>query len=61
LAKNDIKIREKIKDLEMKRDEQEQTLYGHIKRLTELQIIEDRVRSNDEAYKKMLEKEQIAK
>jgi hypothetical protein len=61
MVKNDMKDRDKIKDLEMKRDEQEKTLYGHIGRLGELKSIEDGVRSNEEAYKKMLDKEQIAK
>jgi hypothetical protein len=61
LIKNDLKVREKIKDSEEKRDEQEKTLYGHIKRLGELKSIVDGVKSNEEVYKTMLNKEQMEK
>jgi hypothetical protein len=47
--------------LEEKRDQQEKELYDHIKRLCELKSIEDGVKSNEEAYKKMLDKEHMEK
>jgi hypothetical protein len=61
LVRNDIKVREKIKDLEEKRDQQAKELYGHIKRLGELDRIEKGVKSNEIAYKRMLDKEQTGK
>jgi hypothetical protein len=61
MIRDDIRVREKIKDLEMKRDEQGKELYGHIRRKAELESIEAGVKSNEEAYKKMFEKEQLAK
>jgi hypothetical protein len=61
LIKTDTKIKEKIKDFEIKRDEQKKLLYSHITRLNELDSIEQVVKSNNEAYKAMLGGEQIKK
>jgi hypothetical protein len=61
LVRNDSKVREKIKDLEEKGDQQEKTLYGHIRRKGELDSIEKGVKSNEDVYKNFLEKEQIEK
>jgi hypothetical protein len=61
LIRDDIKVREKIKNLEEKRDQQEKELYRHFHRKKELESIEKGVKSNEEAHKKMLDKEQMEK
>ena len=61
LAKEDAKVKEKIKDLKEQEWEQERKLQGYMKRRKELGHLEEYVKSIDEGFEDQTLAEQIAK